>query len=209
MMSLTYVTGLSGTGKSAVLAELRARGYQARGVDEDGYGEWINRVTGTADDFPHHDPDLDFHAWVAAHDWRLSPERIGLLSQEAGRSGGRLFLCGTANGDGDIWHLFDKVLALVADIPTLQQRIAGRTNKFGKAPAELAAILGWHASYESTYRRLGAVIIDAARPLDQVVSQVLAESASGREPGPVQALPGRHRAGRPRRPAGWPDAGTN
>jgi hypothetical protein len=52
-MSLIYVTGLSGTGKSAILGELRARGYRARGVDEDGYADWINRVTGTADEFPY------------------------------------------------------------------------------------------------------------------------------------------------------------
>jgi hypothetical protein len=45
-MPLCYVTGLSGTGKSAARAELRARGYRALGVDEDGYGDWISRVTG-------------------------------------------------------------------------------------------------------------------------------------------------------------------
>jgi hypothetical protein len=51
-MALFYVTGLSGTGKSAVLSELRVRGYHARGVDEDGYADWINKVTGTPDGFP-------------------------------------------------------------------------------------------------------------------------------------------------------------
>lgn len=129
-MSLIYVTGLSGTGKSAVLGELRV---------------------------------------------------------EAARSGGRLYLCGGANGDRAVWHLFDKVLALVADVPTLRQRIAERTNEFGKAPGELAAILGWHASYETAYRRFGAVIIDARQALDQVVAQVLAESASNREQAPRTA----------------------
>lgn len=182
-MSLFYVTGLSGTGKSAVLGELQARGYQARGVDEDGYADWINRVTGTPGDFPHDDPDLDFHAWYRAHEWMLSAERIGVLSHEAARSGKPMFLCGTASGDDGAWHLFDKVLALVIDVPTLKQRIAARTNKFGKAPEELAAILGWHASYEATYRGFGAVIIDAARLLDQVVDEILAESVGSSEQG--------------------------
>jgi hypothetical protein len=181
MMSLIYVTGLSGTGNSAVLGELRARGYRARGVDEDGYADWINPVTGTATAFPHENPDLEFHAWAAAHEWRLSGERIGQLSEEAASSGGRLFLCGGANGDRTVWHLFDEVLALVADVPTLTQRIADCTNEFGKAPDELAAILGWRASYEAAYRRFGAVIIDAEQPLDHVVDQVLAESARSRE----------------------------
>jgi hypothetical protein len=173
-VALFYVTGLSGTGKSAVLGELRARGYPAYGVDEDGYADWINRVTGTPDDFPHDDPDLDFHAWYKTHEWVLSAERIGVLSQQAARLGGPVFLCGTADGDATVWHLFEKVLALVADAPTLKRRIAARTNEFGKAPEELAAILRWHVGYEAAYRRFGAVIIHAAHPLDQVVDEILA-----------------------------------
>ena len=51
-MALYYVTGLSGSGKSSVLRELRARGYHARGVDEDGFADWINRISGRADAFP-------------------------------------------------------------------------------------------------------------------------------------------------------------
>ncbi|HET9898538.1 MAG TPA: hypothetical protein VFQ44_26725 [Streptosporangiaceae bacterium] len=47
-MSLYYVTGLSGTGKSAVLTELRARGYLARGVDEDGEPGDHGTVIGSA-----------------------------------------------------------------------------------------------------------------------------------------------------------------
>ncbi|HEY1005243.1 MAG TPA: hypothetical protein VGD83_36970 [Streptosporangiaceae bacterium] len=74
-MALFYVTGLSGTGKSAVLSELRVRGYHARGVDEDGYADWINRAAGTPDDFPRDAPGLDLHAWYQAHDWVLSTKR--------------------------------------------------------------------------------------------------------------------------------------
>jgi dephospho-CoA kinase len=35
-MGLIYVTGISGSGKSTVRAELRARGFFAHDVDEDG-----------------------------------------------------------------------------------------------------------------------------------------------------------------------------
>jgi hypothetical protein len=62
------------------------------------------------------------------------------------------------------------------DVATPKQRISTRTSKFGKAPEELAAIIGWHATYEVAYRRFGAVIIDAAQPLDKVVEQLLAET---------------------------------
>jgi len=175
-MALFYVTGLSGTGKSAVLAELRARGYHARGVDEDGYGDWIRRTAGTPDDFPPDDPNLDFHDWYREHEWVLSIRRIGVLSRAAARLDTPVFLCGVASGDATVWHLFDKVLALVADVPTIKRRIAGRPNEFGKAPEEFAIIVRLHASFEAACRGFGAVVIDATRPLPDVVDEVLAAS---------------------------------
>src|SRR5262249_18641629 len=113
-------------------------------------------------------------AWSRAHEWILSAERIETLSRQAASLGHPAFLCGIADGEDRGWHLFDKVLALVADVPTLIERIAARHSKFGKAPEELAAILRWHASYEAQYHRFGAVIIDAARPLGSVVDDILA-----------------------------------
>ncbi len=176
-MALLYVTGLSGTGKSAVLSELPARGYHARGVDEDGYADWVSLASGTPDHYLRDDPGLDFHAWQAAHTWVLSPRRISVLSRAAARLGGPVFLCGTADGDASVWHLFSKVLALVADVPTIRRRIDARPDQFGRAPEELAAVLGWQASYEADYRRYGAIIIDATRPLGEVVDEILAVSA--------------------------------
>jgi dephospho-CoA kinase len=102
-MTLYYVTGLSGTGKSAVLDELRARRYHARGVDE--------------------------------------------------------------------------VIALVADEQTIRRRLASRSNTFGQTPEELADVLFWHAGFEAAYRGFGATIIDATRPLSEVVAEVLAAAS--------------------------------
>ena len=177
-MALLYVTGLSGTGRSAVLSELLARGCHARGVDEDGYADWVSLASGTPDAYPRDDPGLDFHAWQATHNWVLSPRRISVLSRAAARLGEPVFLCGTADGDASVWHLFSKVLALVADVPTIRRRIDARPDQFGKAPEELAAILGWQASYEADYRRYGAIIIDATSPLGEVVGEILAVSAN-------------------------------
>jgi hypothetical protein len=182
-MALYYVTGLSGSGKSSVLRELRARGYHARGVDEDGYADWINRISGRADAFPHGERDFDFHAWYAAHYWVLSVRRISRLSRAAARLGQPVFLCGSASGDDVVWQLFDKVIALVADEPTIRQRLAARPDGFGTTPEELADVLFWHAGFETAYRGFGATIIDATKPLPDVVAEVLAA-------GPGTALPG-------------------
>ena len=63
----------------------------------------------------------------------------------------------------------------MADGPTIERRIAARTgNEFGQAPEELALVLRLQERYEATYRGFGAVIIDAARPLADVVDEILA-----------------------------------
>ena len=59
-MALFYVTGLSGTGKSAVLRELLIRGYHARGVDEDGYADWLSLAAGTRTTTPATTPASTF-----------------------------------------------------------------------------------------------------------------------------------------------------
>jgi hypothetical protein len=177
-MPLLYVTGLSGAGKSAVLRELQVRGFSVYGVDEDGYADWINRETGDPEAMPGL-ADLDFRTWYLTHDWILSLPRITELSRRAEKSGGPVFLCGVADGDKAVWHLFSKVIALVADLPTLERRLAVRDdNLFGKDPEQLADVASWHAGYEQTYRAFGAEIIDATRPLDQVVETIAAIATS-------------------------------
>ena len=78
-----------------------------------------------------------------------------------------------------MWDLFDHMICLVADNETLRDRLGTRTtNAFGKHPEELAAALGWNDDVESTYRRLGATIIDGRRPPPEVADAILAAAAT-------------------------------
>jgi broad-specificity NMP kinase len=179
-MGLCLVTGVSGTGKSTVLGELRRRGCLARGVDEDGYADWVSRRTGAAETIPRDDPAFDIHAWYRAHDWVLNARRVSVLSRAAARCARPVFLCGSALGEDRVWHLFDRVVALVADAPTIARRLAARAGDYGKAPEELAMILGWREGSEESYRRFGAVIVDATCPPHQVTEEILAAIAGWR-----------------------------
>jgi hypothetical protein len=97
-------------------------------------------------------------------------EELATLGQDA-----PVFLCGSVENEKDVWALFDRVICLAIDDETLRRRLAARvTNDFGKSAEELAMVLGWNATTEATYRELGATIIDATVPLDQVVDAVLA-----------------------------------
>lgn len=174
-MPLVYVTGMSGSGKSAVLRELSRRGHEAHGVDEEGYADWVDRENGLVAPFPHDDPDLDVHAWHRRHRWVLSAVRVRDLQRRAANSDGPVFLAGVAEEEDRVWHLFDKVVALSVDEATIRRRIEARQdNSFGKDPDELAMIIGWLDGRDESYRRRGATLVDARRPLGQVVDDVVA-----------------------------------
>ena len=172
-MPLIYVTGISGSGKSAVLEELRSRGYEAYGVDEDHFGQWLNRRSGEEEIFPHMHGERDVHRWYREHEWALDTEKIAQLSERSDRDNSLVFLCGVAAGDGKTWKSFSRVCALVVDEETIRKRIGARTDDFGKAPEELTQILEWNAGYEARYRQFGATIIDATEPLTVVVDRIV------------------------------------
>ncbi len=89
-----------------------------------------------------------------------------------------VFLCGSTANEDEVWHLFARVVYLAIDEQTLRDRLASRTcNDFGKSPTELEAILSWHQVGEADYRRFGAVVIDATRPLHEVVDNILEAAA--------------------------------
>ncbi|MFD6284778.1 hypothetical protein [Streptomyces sp. NPDC060205] len=168
-MALVWVTGNSGTGKSTVGGVLRARGHVSLDADEDGFSRWIDRATGEVVVDP---PDPVPEGWLGRYGWVIVRERVEALVEE---SRSRVaFLCGTAENEADVRDLFDLTVCLVIDEDTLRHRLATRTtNTFGRHPEELAAALKWNPLLQSIHEGRGSTVIDASRPLAEVVSDVL------------------------------------
>ena len=146
-MTVVFVTGMSGTGKSSALAELARRGHRV--VDTD-YGGWIE---GEAEPL-----------------WR--EDRIRELLDEHGDD--TLFISGCVANQGRFYDRFDAVVLLSAPADVIIGRIATRTtNEFGKDPGERALIL---ADLDATEPRLRATCtqeIDATRLVDDVVEALI------------------------------------
>jgi gluconate kinase len=169
-VTLVWVTGNSGTGKSTVCTALRARGHLALDADEDGFSRWIDRATGEVAVNP---PDRVPAGWLDQHGWAIDRERVATLAEES-RSR-TAFLCGLAENESDVRDLFDLTVCLVIDKDTLLHRLATRTtNTFGHHPEELAAALKWNRRMRPLYESRGATIIDASRPATEVTNNVLA-----------------------------------
>jgi dephospho-CoA kinase len=159
-VAVVLITGMSGTGKSAALAELARRGHRV--VDTD-YGDWIEDVRL---------PDGSVEPL-----W--NEERIDELL--SGHSDGALFVVGTVANQGRFYPRFDAVVLLSAPLDVILERVATReSNPFGSTQAERDKISQDLAAYEPLLRAGATAEIDARRPLSEVVDEL--ESIAGRPP---------------------------
>lgn len=168
-MSLIYIKGTPGSGKSTIHSELQELGYESHDADDDDIGSAYNNATNKKVDYPSYTPSEE---WFAAHSWRLIPEAIELLHQRAQDK--VIFLCGTASNEDELWHLFDRVLFLDIEETALRKRLAERTNNsYGKAEHELKLIIEKYHNDRIKRDREGVLVINAELPIDEVVKSIL------------------------------------
>jgi shikimate kinase len=155
-MSKVLVTGMSGTGKSSVLAELGRRGYRVVDTDDPGWCKWVESS------------DED-----GGGEWLWVEERMaGLLDSDDGRT---VFVQGCVRNQGKFYGRFDAVVLLSAPAEVILDRIARRTtNDFGKTSAEREMILDDLAEVEPLLRAGCSHELDASRPLAEVVDDLIA-----------------------------------
>ena len=143
------VTGMSGTGKSTALNELRSLGFQVIDTDEPGWTEWSDREEGYV--------------------WREDRIRE-LLAREEGPA---LYVSGTVSNQGRFYGYFDAVVLLSAPAGVLLNRIESRTtNPYGKTAEQRELILRDLAEVEPLLRKTCTHEIDGAQPLGVVVEEL-------------------------------------
>ena len=161
-MPVVFVTGMSGTGKSAALAELARRGHQVVDTDEGGYAEQV--------------PSAEEGGWEQL--WR--EDRVEALLDD--HDEGVLFVSGCVANQGKFYSRFDAVVLLSAPADVILERVATRrTNDFGKSDDERHRILGDLEAFEPLLRQGATAEIDTRAPLDEVVDTLeqLAATAGG------------------------------
>ncbi len=158
-MSRILVTGMSGTGKSSALAELGRRGYRVVDTDDPGWREYRKHVQ------PPDELHRGEYLWVKAQMARL-------LDSGDPRS---LFVAGGAANQSEFYDRFDAVVLLSAPADVILDRVAHRTtNEYGKSPLERAEIMADLAAVEPLLREGSTHELDASRPLDEVVGDLIA-----------------------------------
>lgn len=173
-MPLYYINGISGAGKSTILSELRNRGYASYDVDEPGpvTARWHNIKTG----YIH--PKSSIKAadrtatFLAEHVWSVLPNEVEALKISTDSK--PVFFGGAVANEHEFTGLCDRVFSLVVDDQTMLQRLARRTtNDWGKSPLERTLSLESNRALADTYKALKYTIIDASKPVNDIVSEIL------------------------------------
>lgn len=177
---LVFVTGVAGSGKSTLCAELSSRGHAVHDAD-DGISRHVSIVSGAEVPTPPRAEQTP--EWVARHEFRFDLERVARLADSA--SAARpAFLLGAAYGDDAVIELADQAWFLHLGEPELRRRIASRPpDAYGHAPHELDAIIAWHGAAVARYEALGARRIEASRPVGEVADELLAAVLTENPPG--------------------------
>lgn len=173
-MAAVLITGGSGSGKTAVAAELARRGRWSIDADAD---PSLARFVDQGGRVVHRPaaPDL---GWLARHHWKWDAVRLEEMLAACERSGQLLYVCGNASNEADFFHHFSHVILLEIDEPTMLRRLDDpcRGNDFGRTGDTRTLLRRWLPGYQARVRGLGADLVDATAPLESVIGSILARA---------------------------------
>jgi len=163
MAKRVLLTGVSGVGKSTVVAALAARGFRAVDLDTPERSQWIAV------------PDVDGPYGppaAAGRDWVWREDRVERLLAE--HRDGVLFVSGCAENMRRFTDRFDLRVLLSASPSTILARLARRAPAaHGARPEDRARVVRHLQAVEPLLRRSAGLEIDTDRPVEAVVEALL------------------------------------
>ncbi|EJN06567.1 AAA family ATPase [Phyllobacterium sp. YR531] len=159
-MNHILLTGMSATGKSAIVRELITRGYRAVDLDTPEWSEWVNVDS------------ADVLTPAEGKDWVWREDRVrALLSEDHNDI---LFISGCAENMENLYPLIDKIILLSTPLELVMQRLKARSSdSYGSTDAERNKISELVATVEPMLRQAAHHEIDTSGPLKVTVDEIL------------------------------------
>jgi thymidylate kinase len=164
------IEGVSGAGKTSVCKELQRRGYYAVNGDRE-LAYLGDPETGIPTDGLTHEPSAIFRS--EHHIWDVEKVKTSVANQDEAAT----FFCGHSRNLSKFIDLFDSVFVLEIDLDTMNRRIDERValdpTDWGAIPAEREFAARLHQTSKGMPG--SGVTVDATRPLEQVVDEILSK----------------------------------
>ena len=162
---------MGGSGKSAIHNTLQGLGYKSFDI-ESIPGLFTMNNTKTCKPAKNFDiNDLEF---LKHSEWICDIEKLQQIIQENTTETNELiFYCGTATNSDELFSLFDKVFFLHVSDDVLRERLTARTTGFGSNPKVQEWIFSWKESAENNMLKLGAIKVNAERPLEDIAAEII------------------------------------
>jgi broad-specificity NMP kinase len=180
-MSLIFITGAPGSGKTAATAEIAGRGFTIYDTDDPnhtGMAGWHNLATGKyVAGFNEVEVTEDL---LATHVWGLTSNVLDELQLRSETE--LIYLCGRLRDAQSVLTASQAVLFLTVSGQTIEDRLKKRAKtpgevEWGREPWQVERSIAVNQQIEEEYRKIGAVMIDANLPLVEVVDCIINATA--------------------------------
>ena len=155
-MKKFYITGVSGTGKTAISKVLNERNIYSFDIDAiPDLCHWVNKESGKQADWS---PGI------------CNPEMLQDLLKKQTQD---VVVVGVASNQDDYLDLFDEVFLLQSSEETFLDRIRRREdNEFGKDSAEQEIILSYYKDFEKSLLNKGVISVNTEDSISDAIEKI-------------------------------------
>jgi broad-specificity NMP kinase len=172
MKKTILITGVSGTGKTALSEMLNSKSCVALDIDDiEGLFTMFDKITKQ----PMINQDNDDLEKVKNMNWVCDVEKLKNII--AKQDCDLVFCCGNAGNMNEIIPLFNAVMLLTASPEKIRERLSSRVfNDFGKNKQIQDWLLSFKESWENDIKSKGAICVDTNKNLDQVATEIIEQA---------------------------------
>jgi len=165
-MALYFISGVSGTGKTTLMHELRSRGKEAHDTDVD----CIRRSKQTGESLNYD------RAKIEGYEWIYPTESLKKLKTQSSTKD--VFLLGSIDNFHEVIAAADEYIWMTIPLDLLTERLDKRTKQYGKSDSERKSIL-------ALYKEMSVAInpelftLDATKSVESIADDLLDHVENG------------------------------
>lgn len=160
-----FITASSGVGKTAVVEELQQRGYTAYDADDRSLKLTRLEVRETSEPVEWPKGYVDWHYYS----WNADKDRL----KELLASDDTVFIAGFLGNQEELYHYFDKLIALTIGPQEHERRLRTRPKReYGDDEQNIQRRLHKYSEHMAKFVTSGFIVIDNSGPVDQTVDQI-------------------------------------